>query len=190
MVKIGMSLLLCLASIFQSARAETRDEREILHTIKGFYVWILKHGPVMDTFQPHIADKVGSNQFYLDRSNEAKFAGYFMRSGLFASDFPQKLSAYYEPIERQIEKISNQEFDDIARDGRGPMMEAEDMDVYFCAQEYEYKRDFVFGMRLKSLLVERDHAHAIVISPLSWETTFEMERHHGRWLIAGYCLYK
>jgi hypothetical protein len=86
--------------------------------------------------------------------------------------------------------LPQKEFDDLKRDGRGPMMEVEDMDIFFCAQEYEYTPDFVAKMRIKSFQLKGDRAEVVVISPYQWETPFSMVKRDGRWLISRYCVFQ
>ena len=53
----------------------------------------------------------------------------------------------------------------MAKDGRGPMMDVEDMDIFFCAQEYDYDPKFIQGMRISELSEKSDVTSVVVESP-------------------------
>jgi hypothetical protein len=70
------------------------------------------------------------------------------------------------------------------------MMEVEDMDIFFCAQEYDYTRAFAEKMAIKSFKMSGDQAEVVVISSYQWETNFSMVKRQGRWLISRYCVFQ
>ena len=80
--------------------------------------------------------------------------------------------------------------DAMARDGRGPLMDVEDMDLFFCAQEYEYAASFADAMKLKSVRISGMRASAVVESPYGWQTPFRFVRDGGSWRISGYCVFR
>lgn len=173
-----------------SASAGTPEDRELLQTVRGFYGWVLRHGEAVNNMQPKISQVPQSTRLYLDMSSLPAFKSGFMRSGYFAPTFPEAVTRYYEKQRTQLEALKPEEFDQLAKDGRGPMMETEDMDIFFCAQEHEYKKRFIDQMKVKSSQSTGRTATAVVKSPLGWETTFRFSRVNGRWLIAGYCVYQ
>lgn len=170
--------------------AATRDDKKLLETVQGFYGWVLRHGEAVNSLQPKIGQVPHSTKLYLETSSLPAFTVEFMRSGYFAPTFPDVVRLYYQKQQARFEAIKPEEFDQIARDGRGPMMETEDMDIFFCAQEYEYKTSFVQQMKIKSSQSTNRTATAVVESPFGWETTFRFSKVKGRWLIAGYCVYQ
>lgn len=184
-----ISALMLLSVAVNSAVAES-DNDALLKAVQDFYGWVLQHGKEVAQMQPAIKDVKDSTRFYLDTSSMDDFTAQFMKSGYFSAEFAQAVSAYYNQQKTKIDTMSQQEFDQIAKDGRGPMLETEDMDIYFCAQEYEYKPEFVQGMKIKSAAVTDDTATAVVESPYQWDTEFKFHKNDGRWQIAGYCVYK
>ena len=70
------------------------------------------------------------------------------------------------------------------------MMETEDMDIFFCAQEYEYSASYVQQMKIKSSKITGSKAIALVESSMGWETTFRFAKVKNSWRIAGYCVYE
>lgn len=165
-------------------------DQQLLDTVRAFYGWTLEHGKETVQLEPRIKTVTGTNRLYLDLSTLEPFTAGFMRSGYFTPDFPKAVAGYYRKHEAEIAALSQTEFDEMALDGRGPLLETEDMDIFFCAQEYEYRQPFVQGMRLKDSWVEGATAAAVVISPAKWETTFHFVKVQERWLISGYCVYK
>jgi hypothetical protein len=86
--------------------------------------------------------------------------------------------------------LPQQEFADLKKYGRGPLMEVEDMDIFFCAQEYDYTPEFLAKTAIKSFRLSGDRAEVVVISPYQWETNFSMVKREGRWLISRYCVFQ
>jgi hypothetical protein len=179
--------------LFGACRGKGDDpvERQAaLRTIKGFYLWALQHGKEVEALQPMIKDIPHSDRFYLDTSNLDRFAKKFLESGFFSPEFETTVKKYYERYKAQFEALPQKEFADLKQYGRGPMMEVEDMDIFFCAQEYDYTPDFVAKMAIKSFRLSGDQAEVVVISPYQWETTFSMVKREGRWLISRYCVFQ
>jgi hypothetical protein len=77
----------------------------------------------------------------------------------------------------------------MARDGRGPLIDSEDIDVFFCSQEAEYTSDYVAGTRLHQYQINGETATAVIITPDQWKTNFSFRKIKGIWRISGYCLY-
>jgi hypothetical protein len=165
-------------------------EPPLLDTVRAFYDWALEHGKETAQLEPRIKAVAGTNRLFLDLSTLDSFTAGFMRSGYFAPDFTKAVAGYYRKHEAEITAFPQSEFDEMARDGRGPLLETEDMDIFFCAQEYEYRKPFIQGMRLKKTWLEGATATAVVESPAKWETTFHFTKVQERWLISGYCVYR
>lgn len=165
-------------------------DQPLLETVQAFYGWVLEHGKETAQLEPRIKAVAGTNRLYLDLSTLDAFTAAFLRSGYFAPDFSRAVAAYYRKHEAALAALPQTEFDEMEQDGRGPLLETEDMDIFFCAQEYEYRQPFIQGMRLKSAWVEYATAAALVESPTKWETTFHFVKEQERWLISGYCVYR
>jgi hypothetical protein len=188
-------LLAILATIFLfSACGVKRDDpverAAAMSTIKGFYSWALEHGKEVEALQPVIKDIPHSDRFYLDISNVDRFAKKLLESGFFAPEFEAAIKKYYERYKAQFDALPQEEFADLKKYGRGPLMEVEDMDIFFCAQEYDYTPDFVAKTAIKSFRLSGDRAEVVVISPYQWETNFSMVKREGRWLISRYCVFQ
>jgi hypothetical protein len=188
-------LLAILATIFLfSACGVKRDDpverAAAMSTIKGFYLWALEQGKEVEALQPVIKDIPHSDRFYLDTLNLDRFAKKFLDSGFFAPEFEPAVKKYYERYRAQFKALPQQEFADLKKYGRGPLMEVEDMDIFFCAQEYDYTPDFVAKTAIKSFRLSGDRAEVVVISPYQWETNFSMVKREGRWLISRYCVFQ
>ncbi len=182
-------LALCLLAAAPAMAART-DEQQMLDTVREFYGWSLANGKRVLKLEPRLQDVTGTTRFQLDVSTLQPFIAQFMRSGFFAPGFSDAMARYYLRHKIGFEGLDQTAFDQMARDGRGPMMKTEDMDIFFCAQEYRYQQKFIDGMRIKSALVSGDTATAIVVSPLHWETSFDFVKVNGRWRIAGYCVFR
>ena len=180
-------LFLVIASLALPASADPATEQQLLETVQGFYRWVIENGKETADLQPSIRDIPGTTRFELDTSTLPDFTDRFMRSGFFAAGFPAAVSRYYQRYAAEFAALPQAEFDQIAQDGRGPMMETEDTNLFFCAQEYEPNEPFVAGMRLKGVHIEDGQASALVVSPFDWETEFHFTRTPERWLISGYC---
>jgi hypothetical protein len=188
LICVFVNVLLCSAGIAQGD--ESVERADVLRTIKGFYLWAIKHGKDVVALEPVIKDIPHSDRFYLDTSNVDRFSKKFLSSGFFSPDFDAAVKKYYERYRAQFEALPQKEFEDIKKYGRGPMMEVEDMDIFFCAQEYEYTPDFVAKMEIKSFQLTGDRAEVVVLSPYQWETPFSMVKRGGRWLISRYCVFQ
>lgn len=172
-----------------TAWADPADQ-QLLDTVRAFYGWAQEHGKETAKLEPRIRDVPGSNRLYLDLSSLDSFTAAFMASGCFSPDFPKAVAGYYRKHAADLAALPQSEFDEMALDGRGPLLETEDMDIFFCAQEYEYRPQFIQGMQIKKSWPEGATAAAIVISPAKWETTFHFAKVRERWLISGYCVYR
>jgi hypothetical protein len=185
----GLAALLILQVLAPAAFARP-SQQQLLETVQGFYAWTVQQGSQTAKLEPHIKDVPGTTRFYLDTSTLDAYTARFMQSGYFAPDFPAALSRYYKRYEAEFNNLGQDAFDQLAKDGRGPMMETEDMDPFFCAQEYEYQKSFVKGMKIKTANIGRLTATATVTSPYQWETRFRFTKVGNRWLISGYCVYE
>ncbi|MFZ6655010.1 hypothetical protein [Undibacterium sp. TJN19] len=183
-------LLLSLISLAAQARADSNDEQALMKTVRGFYGWVLKDGKQVSKLQPVIRNIPGGHQFRLDTHNLPVFTEKFIASGYFAPAFSSAVERYYAKYTQQIKAYTAAEFNQMAKDGRGPLMDTEDMDIFFCAQEYEYKKAFVAKMKPKAVKVEGDTASLKVVSPMEWETEFKFVKINQQWLIAGYCVFQ
>ncbi|MFZ6871441.1 hypothetical protein ACO0LF_05155 [Undibacterium sp. Di27W] len=191
-MKTSLSIVL-IAALFSSAplaSASSQDEQALMGGVQGFYGWVLKNGKQVSALQPQIKDITGSKKFQLDTKNLKAFGDKFMASGYFAPGFPAALQRYYGKYQQQFQAYTDAEFAQMARDGRGPLMETEDMDIFFCAQEYEYKPSFIKKIKAKTIKLDGDKASVTVISPYQWEAEFKFVKVDQRWLIAGYCVFQ
>lgn len=166
------------------------DSQPLLSTVKAFYGWVLKNGDAASRLEPKIVDISGSTHFFLDTSTLQAFTDKFMDSQLFSPQFPNAVARYYTMYQKEFEALTQKEFDELAHDGRGPLMDVEDMDIYFCAQEYEYTPEFIDSLKVSKSTVNGDTATAVVESPYEWKTTFHFMKVKGKWLISGYCVYQ
>jgi hypothetical protein len=169
---------------------DAADAALVLQSIKRFYTWARTHHAEMEALAPRIKDVPGSNRFVLDRSRLDQFSARFLASGLFDPSFEDAVRRYYAKHAARIADMKAAEFAALATHGRGPMMDVEDMEVLFCAQEYEYTSEFVNGFKLTKLAVDGDRARAEATSPYQWKTPFRLVRRGGRWLITGYCVFE
>lgn len=170
--------------------AEPSTDRDLLRVVHGFYGWVLRDGEAVNRLQPTVKQIPGTNRLNLDTSTLPKFISKFMHSGYFADSFPNAVNRYYENERAKLDALSDEDLARLAKDGRGPMMDTENIDIFFCAQEYEYKRTFVRQLRVASAQVSAAEATAIIVSPLGSETKFRLTKVKGNWRIAGYCVYQ
>lgn len=187
---LSIALIAVLLSKAAIASASSQDEQALMAGVQGFYGWVLKNGKHVSALQPQIRDIAGSKKFQLDTKNLKAFSGKFMASGNFAPDFPAALQRYYGKYQQQFLAYTDAEFAQMAKDGRGPLMETEDMDIFFCAQEYEYKTSFIKKIKAKSIKLDGDKASVTVVSPYQWEAEFKFVKVDQRWLIAAYCVFQ
>lgn len=189
---LAAGLLVSLALAAEPAATPTvpDDSAAILGTIKGFLRWALQNDEVIKALQPRIKRVPGSTHLVLDRSRLDAFASRFLASGLFDASFADAVRRYYTRHAAQLAAMTKAEFDELAKYGRGPLMEVENMDLLFCAQEYEYRPEYVDAFQLTRLDVHGDRATAEVLSPYQWPTRFALVRRGGRWLIAAYCVFE
>jgi len=173
-----------------SSFSETRDSPHLLSTVKTFYGWVLKNGEVASRLEPKIKNVPDSTRFFLDTSSLKVFTDKFMSSGLFSPGFPNAVTRYYTKYKNEFETLTQNDFDQYAHDGRGPLMDVEDMDIYFCAQEYEYTPEFIAALKVVNSTVNGARATAVIESPYKWQTTFHFSKVKGQWLISGYCVYQ
>ncbi|MDD5411865.1 MAG: hypothetical protein PHF31_10700 [Methylobacter sp.] len=132
----------------------------------------------------------GSTRFFLDTTSLHAFTEELMNSQQFSPQFPNAVARYYTKYQKEFEALTQKDFDEYARDGRGPLMDVEDMDIYFCAQEYEYTPKFIDSLKVSKFTVNGDTATAVIESPYKWQTTFHFTKVKGQWLISGYCVYQ
>ena len=163
------AILLLLAALSATPAVPLRVEprEDLLRTVRGFYAWVLVHHKEVAALEPKVVDVKGSTKFYLDTKTLHAFADRFLASGYFTRDFPSAVERYYKKYQDQFAAMPQRELDQMAKDGRGPLLETEDMDLFFCAQEYEYKKDFVDHLKLTSVSVQGDTATAEWSRPTS-----------------------
>ena len=162
----------------------------LLHQVQGFYSWVLQNGERTAALQPEIREVEGSHRLVLDTSTFDQFKKRFVASGYFTLDFPETITRYYARQESMLAALPDSELAQMAQDGRGPLMEVEDMDLFFCAQEYEYRQGFVDSLKVTELVADGDTARVIVESPYGWQTGFRFRREDGAWRIRGYCVFE
>ncbi|WAC07613.1 MAG: hypothetical protein OS130_15615 [Thermodesulfobacteriota bacterium] len=190
MMKIKIMVVVGVLLVCFSAFADVATAKVLLARVKDFYMWVLANHAKVSALEPRIRNVEGSTRFYLDMKTLDEFSREFMKSGLFSKQFPEAIARYYKKYEAQFNALPQSEFDELAKDGRGPMMEVEDMDIFFCAQEYEYDPEFIQGMRISELSEKAGVTSVVVESSYKWKTTFDFKQEDGRWLIVGYCVYQ
>lgn len=166
------------------------ESTTILNRVKEFYSWVLLNNRPVSALEPRIKEVKGSSKFYLDVSTLKAFSTAFMQHGGFSADFPATVENYYWNYKKIFNQYSRKEFDQIKKNGRGPLMGTEDMDIFFCAQEFEYAQSYIDGMKLTNLKIIGKTASATIVSPYDWQTEFLFKKVGSRWLISGYCVYK
>jgi hypothetical protein len=184
---LGAALL--VAAFPAAAAPPGARDAELLAVVKAFYGWVLEHGREVEPLAPRIVDDPGSTRYHLDRSRLPKFTAGFMKSGLFAAGFPRAVERYYARQDARIRARPRADLDQEASDGRGPVMEVEDMDLFFCAQEHEYTAAFVAGFEPRAVRRLRGRTQVDVESPAGWPGRFWLVREGSRWRIAGYCVF-
>ena len=173
-----------------AAATDTHAEQQLLDTVHSFYGWVLQNGEATAKLQPRVSEVPGSNRLRLDASTLPAFTAKFMDSGYFAPGYPAAVTRYYAKQRSGLKSLTPEDLDKLARGGRGPMMETENMDIFFCAQEYEYTASYVQQMKIKSSKITGSKAIALVESSMGWETTFRFAKVKNSWRIAGYCVYE
>jgi len=190
MMKIKMMVVVLGFLVCSSSSADVATAKVLLAKVKDFYMWALANHDKVSALEPRIRNVEGSTRFYLDLKTLDEFSCEFMKSGLFSKQFPEAIARYYKKYEAQFNALPQSEFDEMAKDGRGPMMEVEDMDIFFCAQEYEYDQKFIQGMRISEVSEKSEVTSVVVESPYKWKTMFDFKKEGGQWLIVGYCVYQ
>lgn len=180
---------LCLLAPLFSHAAEC-DSTPLLATVKHFYTWGLKNGEATQHLAPKVVNVPNSTLFELDTSTLKPFSEKMMTSGVFAPSFPQAIEKYYAKHQKAFANMPQKEFDEMAKFGRGPMMEVEDMDMFFCAQEYEHTPQFVEQLNIRKYNLKGSTAWAVVESPYGWPTAFYFQKIKQQWLISGYCVFE
>jgi|WetSurMetagenome_2_1015567.scaffolds.fasta_scaffold65003_3 hypothetical protein len=189
-IRVKIIVVVVVLLFCSSAYADDNTAKILLGKVKDFYMWALVNHDKVSALGPCIRNVEGSTRFYLDMKTLDEFSHEFMKSGLFSKQFPDAIARYYKNYETQFNALPQSEFDEMAKDGRGPMMDVEDMDIFFCAQEYDYDPKFIQGMRIFELSGKSDVTSVVVESPYKWKTTFNFKNEDGKWLIVGYCVYQ
>jgi hypothetical protein len=174
---------------YAASVSATADQNALLKQVKEFYAWVLINGKFVAALQPVIRDMPGG-RFALDTSNQDNFTSRLLASGYFAPEFKHAVAGYYDRYQRQFAALTAGDFEAMAHDGRGPLMEVEDMDIFFCAQEYEYRPSFIDELKIKQFKGDNSSASLVIVSPYGWETPFTFVFTQGRWLISGYCVFQ
>ena len=186
-----MVLVLLLGSSHAAVSGDIDDQGAALsQTVRGFYGWALSHGMETRRLEPHIVPMRESTRLTLDMSTLDKYCKQFMESGFFSPEFPAHLLNYYRNSSEHLQEYSQADYDEMARDGRGPLMDSEDLDVFFCSQEAQYTSSYAAGARLMNIKIGSDTANADVVTPDNWKTKFNFRKVGKQWLISGYCLYQ
>jgi hypothetical protein len=189
-VFIFFAMLSPMASAEMPIPLIDNESAVILDRVKNFYSWVLSNDRSVTALEPRIKNVKGSSKFYLDVTTLAAFSDALMKSGDFSADFPSRVEKYYLIHKKKISQYSKHDFDQMKKNGRGPLMGTEDMDIFFCAQEYEYAQNFIDGMQLADLQITGKSATATVVSPYDWKSEFQFKKVGTRWLISAYCEYK
>jgi hypothetical protein len=150
-------------------------------TISAFYRWVLSNGSATEKLQPRVVRDSSGAAISLDDSTLPQFKDRFISSGLFAPEFTNALDAYYNRHKSAIATAPGSE--------GGPVLETEDMDIFFCAQEYEYTPEFIGGIKVVAELTTADVAELDVESSYGWKTHFTLSRIASDWRISGYCVF-
>lgn len=188
--KVFALLLLVSVAACAHTAGDKSQEEALLQTVTGFYGWVLKNGKDAQRFEPRITQVPGSTRLYLDQSTLDKYSDALKSSGYFAPEFRSNVAGFYAKSADELSRYSQQEFDEMAKDGRGPLIDSEDIDVFFCSQEAEYTPDYVAGTRLHQYRINGETATAVIVTPDQWKTNFSFRKIKGNWRISGYCLYK
>jgi len=187
---LAIVLMLAAAPDSQGADDQCR-QKALVQTIHDFYGWVLAHGiETRRRLEPHIVQVEGSSRLRLDMSSLEAYSSALMTCGCFAPEFPDRIASFYHRSAEQLKNYSLAEFDEMAREGRGPLIDSEDIDVFFCSQEAKYTDSYASDARVATCKIEGNTATAEVITPDSWKTTFGFRRIGDKWLISGYCLYR
>lgn len=188
--KIYVIALMLALAVNTPAEATNSEGAALLQTVQQFYGWVLKHGQETRRFEPRVMQETGSTRLYLNQSSLDQYSDALMASGFFAPEFRSRVAGFYARSALELNKYSQSEFDEMAQDGRGPLIDSEDIDVFFCSQEAEYSRAYASGARLNSYKIKDDTATAVIITPDQWKTTFTFRKLKIGWRISGFCLYK
>jgi hypothetical protein len=188
--KVFTILLLVSVAACTHAAGDKSQGEALLQTVTGFYGWVLENGKDAQRFEPRITHMPGSTHLYLDQSTLGQYSDALISSGYFAPEFRSNVAGFYARSAHELSKYSQREFDEMARDGRGPLIDSEDIDVFFCSQEAEYTSDYVAGTRLQQLRINGETATAVIVTTDQWKTNFSFRKIDGIWRISGYCLYK
>ena len=187
----AVALLMLLTTPSAAQGVATQNQQAVLsQTVQDFYTWVLAHGMETRRLEPRIVPIQGSTRLALDMSTLSDYSRAFLQSGCFAPEFPSRVDSFYQRASDRLEKYSQAEFDEMAREGRGPLMDSEDIDVFFCSQEAQYTTSYATGARLGISQIGVDIAVAEVVTPDTWKTKFTFRRIGKKWLISGYCLYR
>jgi hypothetical protein len=173
---LGLAALVCT-----SAKVQSQPSGRPVDTVSAFYRWTLSSGRTTEELQPRVVRDSTGAAIALDDSTLPRFKAQFMASGLFAPEFTDAIDAYYDHHKVAIAKSPGIE--------DGPVLETEDMDIFFCAQEYEYTSQFIDGMKVVSESVVSNVAELEVQSPYGWKTHFRLRRIASDWRISGYCVF-
>jgi hypothetical protein len=176
----SLALTALVTTVALAACSQAPAPRPI-DTVMAFYGWALNNGAAVEKLEPRVVRDSAFRAIALDDTKLPQFKAKFMESGLFAPDFAMALDAYYNRRKSAIAKEPAIE--------DGPVLETEDMDMFFCAQEYEYTPEFVQGMRVVSESQTAEFSELELESPYEWKTHFWLKRVASKWLISGYCVF-
>ena len=158
--------------------------------VRRFYEWTLRNGEQVRRLEPRVSWDPENRRLALDTTTLPEFVAAFMDSGLFAPEFATILSGYYRNHGEVIAATPPDLLDTYATHGRDILLETEDMDIFFCAQEMQYTTTFIRRMTLRTVHADADRTDVRSTSTYGWKTDFTLRRVDGRWRIAGYCVFR
>jgi hypothetical protein len=176
-----------LAAAAAEAAPSTFAPRDV---VRRFYEWVLPNGERVRGLEPKVSWAPDTRQLSLDTGTLPEFVAAFMDSGLFAPEFAEVLSGYYRNHAAAIASTPPDLRDAYATHGRDILLETEDMDIFFCAQEAQYNRQFIRRMKLRTLRADSTLAVVRSTSPYGWMTEFALRRVADHWLITSYCVFR
>ena len=158
--------------------------------VRRFYEWTLRNGEQVRRLEPRVSWDPENRRLALDSTTLPEFVAAFMDSGLFAPEFATVLSGYYRTHAEHIAATPPDLLDAYATHGRDILLETEDMDIFFCAQEAQYTPQFVRRMKLRTIRADSTLAVIRSTSSYGWTTEFALRRVADHWLITGYCVFR
>jgi hypothetical protein len=157
--------------------------------VRRFYAWTLDNGQRVRRLEPKVSWDPATRELALGTATLPDFVGAFMDSGLFAPEFAGVLAGYYQNHAAAIAATPPDLLEAYAMHGRDILLETEDMDIFFCAQESEYTPSFIRQMKLIATRATPEAVTIRSISTYEWKTDFTLRKLGDQWLITGYCVF-